>query len=210
MYGDRSGRVDPPGVRILALPAGTPCRVGLRDLFQRAFETGPLFAEEGRSRIVRGGEMRVDRRELEIGARQQRRQRSPQVVEPESEPVHAGVDFQVIPQPLLVLLRRGLHGARGARRGNGRREPAVEQAVEVADAERAEHEDLCPHAGLAQRVPFFDVGAGQQIGARILERQRHLRGAVSVRVGLHHRNHAGAPARRPRSRDGRRYGDSSI
>jgi hypothetical protein len=39
-------------------------------------------------------------------------------------------------------------------------------------------------AGRAQRRPFLDVGARQQIRARVLERPRHLRRAVAVGVGL--------------------------
>ena len=71
-------------------------------------------------------------------------------------------------------------------------ELAIEQAVEVADAQRAEHEDLRAHAGSPQHRPLFDVGAREQIRAGVFERACHLPGAVPVRVGLDHRNHAGA------------------
>ena len=131
--------------------------------------------EQRRLGIVGGREVRVDRIELEVLAGQQLRQRPPQVVEPEAEPVHAGVDLQVIAEPLLVARGRRLHGARRARRRDRRRQAAVEQAVEIADAQRAEDEDVGPDAGGAQRGAFLDVGARQQVGAGVLERPRHLR-----------------------------------
>ena len=74
----------------------------------------------------------------------------------------------------MYARRRRLHGARGAGRRDGRRQAAVEQAVEIADAERAEHEDLGPDAGGAQRRALLDIGARQQIGAGVLERARDL------------------------------------
>ena len=118
-----------------------------------------------RLRVVGGGEMRVHGVELEVRARQQLRQRSPQVVVPETQAVHARVDLEVIAQPLLVADGGGLDGARGAGRGNGRRQPAVEQSVEIADAERAEHQDLGLDAGGPQRRALFDVRARQQVRA---------------------------------------------
>ena len=47
------------------------------------------------------------------------------------------------------------------------------------------------HAGRAQRRALLDVGAGQQIRAGLLERERHLPGAVAVRVRLDDGDDAG-------------------
>src|SRR6185436_8941663 len=102
-----------------------------------------------------------------------------QVVEPEPEPVHAGVDLQVIANALAIARRGRLHGARGARRRDRRREPAFEQAVEIADAERAEDENFRADAGGAQGRAFFDVSTGDEIRAGILERPRDLARAVA-------------------------------
>ena len=52
-----------------------------------------------------------------------------------------------------------------------------EHAVEVADAERAEHENRHAHAGLAQRDAFLDVGAREHRRAGGLERERRPRAA---------------------------------
>ena len=164
----------------------------LVDLRQRAIESHALLVEQRAAGIVGGREVRVDGLELEVLAREQLRQRAAQVVEPESEPVHAGVDLQVVAQPLLVAGGGRLHRLRGAGRRDGRRQPAVEQAVEIADAERAEHQDLGPHAGGAQHRSFLDVGAGEQIGAGLLERARHLARAVPVGVRLDDGNDAAA------------------
>ena len=155
-------------------------------------------SNSGESGIVGGREVRVDGVELEVRAREQLRQRAAQVVEAEPEPVHAGVDLQVIADALAVARRGGLHGARRARRRNRRRQPAVEQAIEIADAQRAEHQNLGADAGGPQRRAFLDVGAGQQIGAGLFERARHLAGAVAVGVRLDDGDHAGRRAARPR------------
>ena len=136
--------------------------------------------------------MGVDRLEIQVLAGQQSGQRAPQVVEAEAEPVHPGVDLQVVADAALVLLRRGLHRERGAGGRDRRRQPAVEQAVEIADAQRAEDEDVGAHAGGAQRRAFLDVGAGEQIGARLFQRERDLAGAMAVGVRLDHRDNTGS------------------
>jgi len=70
--------------------------------------------------------------------------------------------------------------------------------VEIADAERAEDQDLRGDARRAERGAFFDVGAGQKIRASRLERARHLAGAVPVGVGL---DDGDEPGLRPLARD---------
>jgi hypothetical protein len=69
------------------------------------------------------------------------------------------------------------------------------EIVGIADAERAEHQDVGTHAGLAERRALLDVGAGQEVGAGVLERPADLRGAVAVRVGLDDADDAGRPRR---------------
>ena len=156
----------------------------LRDFVSRALESDPLLGEQRRFRVVSGGEVRVDRVEVQIPTGEQAGQCPFQVVEAKPEPVHAGVDFEVIPQTLVVFLSRGLHRTSRAGRRDGWRQTAVEQAIEIADAERPEHEDVGVHAGRSQHGAFFDVGARQQIRARRFERERHLSRAVTVGVRL--------------------------
>ena len=48
----------------------------------------------------------------------------------------------------------------------------IEDAVEIADAQRTEDEDRGADAGLAQHDPFLDVGAREHRGAFGLERER--------------------------------------
>jgi hypothetical protein len=163
----------------------------LVDLGQRALEPDALLVEERVGRIVGRREMRVDGRELEVRAGHQLGQRSLQVVEPEPEAVHPGIDLQVVPQPVLVARGGGLHGPRGAGRRDRRREPAVEHAVEIADAQRAEHENLDGDARGPQRRAFLDVGACEHIGACLFERARHLPRAVPVRIRLDDGDDAG-------------------
>ncbi len=153
-------------------------------LSHSAVEADALLSKQRRLWILGGREMRVNRGELEIRAREQLRQRALQVVEPKSEAVHARVDFQVIAHAQMVLRRGGLHGTGGPRGRDRRRQLTVEEAVQIANAQRAEHQDLRADARLAQRLPFFDVGACQDIGARIFERARDLRGAVTVPIRL--------------------------
>ena len=179
-------RGDGGGARGRRSPGGT--EVGNRR--DRAIEARALFAEERRLGIVGGGEVGVNRLELEVRAREQTGQRPLEVVEAETETVHAGIDLQVIPQRHSVFRGRRLHGLRGARRGDRRRETAVEQPVEIADAECAEHQNLRAHARLPQRVPLFDVRAGEQIRAGVLERACDLSGAVAVGVRFDDRDDA--------------------
>ena len=161
------------------------------NLAARRVEADALLVEQRRLRIVSGREVRVDGLEVEVLAGEQLRQRPPEVVEAEAEPVHAGVDLQVIADALAVLLRRRLHRVRGAGRGDGRRQAAIEQPVQIADAQRAEHQDVAAHTRRPQRRAFLDVGAGEQIGAGVFEGERDLPGAVSVGIRLDHRNHPG-------------------
>ena len=116
--------------------------------------------------------MRVDGIELEVFAGEQTGQGAAQVIEAKAETVHSGVDLQVIGKTLPITGGRALHRARRARRRDGWREPAIEQAVEIADAQRAEDENLRFHAGRAQRRAFLDVGTRQQIGAGLFQRPR--------------------------------------
>ena len=102
----------------------------------------------------------------------------------EPEPVHAGVDLQVIADRRLTPRRGRLHRARGAGRRDRRRQRELEQAVEIADAQRAEHENRHAHAGLPEHDALFDIGARQHRRARLLERERDAWRAVTVGVGL--------------------------
>jgi len=143
-----------------------------------------LLVEERRCGVVRGREVGEDGVEIEILAAEQIGQGTPQVVEAKPEPVHARVDLQVIAYPLLVPRGRGLHGARRPGRRDRRRQPAVEQAVEVTDAERAEDEDVGAYPGRPQGGAFLYIRAGEQVSAGILERSPNLCRAVTVRVRL--------------------------
>ncbi len=72
----------------------------------------------------------------------------------------------------------------------------IEDAVEIADAEGAEHQDRQGDARRPQRDAFFDVGAREHRRARALERASDFRRAMSVGVGFEDRDDiAGAPGR---------------
>ena len=128
--------------------------------------------------------------QLEVLALEQRRQRATHVVGAEPEPIHPGVDLQMVVDALLIPLGGSLHRRRGTGCRNRRREPAVEQTVEVAHAQRAKDQDFRLHARLAQRVPFLDIRARKEIRSGLFECQRHLPRAVPVRVRFHDRDHA--------------------
>jgi hypothetical protein len=183
-----------PDARI-AEQRGTVARVSIpwppaerRNILERVFEPCPLLREQRRSGIVRRGEVRVYRVEFEPLAGQQLRQGTTQVVVAKPQSVHAGIDLEVIANRLAVL-RGGLVYCPGsAGRRDRRRQAAIEQAVQVADAQGAEDQDFRLNPGRAQRRPFFDIGAGEQIGTHRFEGARHLHGTVTVRVRLDHRN----------------------
>src|SRR5204863_7049643 len=47
--------------------------------------------------------------------------------------------------------------------------------------------------GLAQHCAFFDIGASQKVRSGLFKRAPHLPGAMTVSVGLDHRNQARHP-----------------
>ena len=112
---------------------------------QRAIEPRALLFEERRLRIVGGREVRVDGVEPQVSAAEHLRHRPPQVVVPEAEPVHAGIDLQVAAQrdaARRAPRRSSARAAAGVETVGVSR--CVEDAVEIADAERAEHQNRAP------------------------------------------------------------------
>ena len=176
-------------------PGARPCgrRRQRFDVDERALEPRVLLVKERRLRIVCRGKVRIHRIEIEIRTGEQLGQRARKIVEPEPEPVHPGVDFEVIPHALPVPRRGRLHRTRRARRRDRRRQPAVEQAIEIADAEGAKHQNVRADPGLAQHCAFFDIGASQKVRSGLFKRAPHLPGAMTVSVGLDHRNQARHP-----------------
>jgi hypothetical protein len=82
------------------------------------------------------------------------------------------------------------------RRRAGRRdrwgEVVLEDAVEIADTQRAEDENRRAHARLAQHHRFFDVGARQHRRPGGLEREPHLRRPVPISIRLDDGDDVGA------------------
>ena len=143
------------------------------DVAQRALEARALLVEQRVLGLVGGREVRVDGVELEVRAGQQLRQRAAQVVVAEAEPVHAGVDLQVVAERAAVARGRRLH-ARAPRRASRSSASGVQSNTPSRSLtlERAEDQDRRAHAGRAQRDAFLDVGARQQSRAGVLERER--------------------------------------
>ena len=129
-------------------------------------------------------EVRVHRRELEVRAGEQLADHAGQVVMAKAEPVHAGVDLQVVSHAQPAPGRLALDGRPRRRGGDGRGEAVVEQAGQLADAQRAEDEDLGGHAAAPEHDRLLDVGAREHRRARALEGARHGDGAVAVGVRL--------------------------
>ena len=154
----------------------------LRKAREHLLETLALCLKQRVVGIVRGGKVRVHGRDVEIAARQQLRQRALEVVEAQAEAVHAGIDLQMTRQRRPVLRCRGLKRSSGAGRGDRRREVVLEHAVHVADAERAEDENLGGDTCLAEHDGFLDIGARENCRACFLQRERDRGRAVSVRV----------------------------
>jgi hypothetical protein len=53
----------------------------------------------------------------------------------------------------VIARRRCLNRSRGARRGDRRRESAIEQSIQIAHAQGAENEDLAPDAAARNAAP---------------------------------------------------------
>ena len=163
----------------------------LRQARKHLLESLALRLKQRRIRIVRRREVRVDGDDLEIAAGDQLGQRELEVVVAQPEPVHAGVDLQVTAKAHAVLRGGGLQRPAGAGRRDGRRQVVLEHAVDVAHAERAEDQNLGGDAGLPKHDRFFDVGAREDLRARLLQRERDGRRAVAVRVRLDDGDDAG-------------------
>ena len=103
---------------------------------------------------------------------------------PEAEAVHARVDLEMTAEHRGVARRGLLQRGRRGRRGNRRRQRVREEAVEVADAERAEHQNRGADAGVAQRDPLLDIRAREHGRPRALEREADFPRAVAVGVRL--------------------------
>ena len=109
-----------------------------------------------------------------------------------TEAIHPGVDLQMTRQ-LDAMLRRGcLQRPACARCRDRGREAVLEHAIEIADAERTEDQNLGRHAGLAEDDRLFDVGARENRGAGVLQRERDRRRTMAVRVGLDDADDAGS------------------
>ena len=81
-----------------------------------------------------------------------------------------------------MLRRRGLERSCGRGRGDGRRQIVLKDAMKIADAEGAKHENWDANAGSPQDDAFLDIGAREHRRAGLLERGSHLRRAVAVGV----------------------------
>ena len=149
-----------------------------------AVEAPALLVEEGRLRVVGGREMRVDRLDRQMPARKQLGDRATEIVVAEAEAIHAGVDLEMTAEPHGRTGGGRFERARRGRRRDGRRQPVREDAAEIADTERAEHEDRNRHTRVAQEHALFDVRAGEHRRAGGFERGTDARGAVAVGVGF--------------------------
>ena len=125
------------------------------------------------------------RRTARCGLREHLRQRPPQVVVAEAEPVHAGVDLEMTAR---ASTPRAAAAASSARAAPGVETVGVRRCVNTpsrsltlsAPNTRIGTRD----AGIAQRHAFFDVRAREHRRAGRLERRADRRRAVAVRVRL--------------------------
>ncbi len=150
----------------------------------RRVERHALLIEQRVLGLVGGREVGVDAFELEVRAREQVRQRPRQVLVPEPEAMHAGVDLQVIADARVARARRRLQRPPGGRTRNRRRQVVLEDAGEIADAQRAEDQDPRARARLAQLDALLDVGDREPGRARLFERAGDANRPVPVGVGL--------------------------
>ena len=156
----------------------------------RRVESQPLLGERRVVGCIRGREVRVDSVDGEVRAGRDFRERAIEVVVPESETVHAGVDLQMATERHLASRGGLLEGARGGGRRDRGREVVREHALEIADAQRTKDQDWRAHTRFTQDDAFLDVGTRQHGCAGILERKAYFRGAMAVGVGLDDRDHA--------------------
>ena len=150
----------------------------------RRLEPRALRLEQRVTGFVGGPEMRVDGLERQIPAAEQFGQRALQVVVPEAKAIHAGVDFQVVTEGRAALGGALLQRPARGRTRDRRRQIVIEHTVEIADAQRAEHQDRRVDAGFPEIDALFDVRHREHDRAGRLERRRDPARAVAVGVGL--------------------------
>ena len=161
-------------------------------------EAHALLIEDRAVGIVGRREVRVHRVELEIPSRPG----APativsQVVEPETEAIHPGVDLQVIAKALAAA--RPPPAPRRAA-------PGVEMVGVSAQSNRPSRSLTlsAPNTRISARTPAARSAAPSSMSAHASRSapasssaRRHLPGAVAVRVRLHDGNHARARERPP-------------
>ena len=170
-------------------------RAEVVQLRARGFEGGALLFEQLVLGLVGSRKVRIHPFKIEMRAPEQLRQRPCQVFVTKTEAMHAGVDLEVIAHPDVTIAGGRLQcpASRGTR--DGGRQIVDEHPVEIADAERAEHENARTRPRFAQLDALLDVSDRQPAGARLLERTRDADGAVAVGIGFDDRDDAGGIGR---------------
>ena len=169
----------------------------------RLVEAGALDIKQRVRPVLGRGEVGVDRVDLETGAVENLGHSLGEVVVPEPEPVHPRVDLQMADHPRAPARRRVAERTGRDGRRDRRRQSVGEHPVEVADTQRAEHQDRRPDTAAAQLHPFLDVSACQHPGSGSLQRARHRHRAVPIAVRLDDRDHIGSIGATPHIRDDR-------
>jgi hypothetical protein len=90
----------------------------------------------------------------------------------------------------LVSERGGLKRTAGTRSRNGWHEAVLEHAIDVADAERTENENLGPHPGFAKDDGLLDVGARENRRTCLLQRETNGSRSMTIGIGLDDRDDA--------------------
>ena len=139
--------------------------------------------------VLGTGQMRQQAQRPHRSAAGEPRMRRSELLRPEAEPVHAGVDLQPDREALragVLLQHRDLLG-----RMHDELQIVLGRSVELSGGEHAfEHDDRLCDARRAQRERLFDARDRECIGIR--ERARCVHETVTVGIGLDGRHDARA------------------
>ena len=143
-----------------------------------------LLIEHRTVRRVRRRKVCENAFEAEVLAGKDRRQCAWKFIVSQSQPMHAGVDLQVISDRSSPFGRCRLQDLGGLWRRDRWCERMLDQGIGGIGVVCVKHENWRSNAGLTQCDAFVNVSTRKHCCSRLLESERDAAGTVTVAVGL--------------------------
>jgi hypothetical protein len=154
-------------------------------------EAPPLLLREDRIELLALREVRADPVDADPSETGESVEEVLPVRQRHAEPAHAGVDLDVDPVRLLALAGRAIDPLCFLEIAHDGSEPMADRLFGAGRARSPEAEDRVLDPRRAQLLPFFDERDAEPVTTGGLECLRTSDRAMSVRIPLHRREHAG-------------------